>query len=44
MNPSFERNKKLEEFFARVEGILTENFEVIGKLLVPKVKESAEID
>lgn len=41
MNPIVERNKKMEEFFARVEAILTENFEVIGKLLVP-VKRNTE--
>lgn len=42
MNPIVERNKRLEEFFQKVEEILTENFEVIGKLLVPKIKEDVE--
>jgi hypothetical protein len=39
INPNLETKKKLEEFFERVERILNENFEVIGKLLVPKVRE-----
>lgn len=42
MNPILERNKRLEEFFKKVEELLTENFEVIGKLLVPKIKENEE--
>ena len=41
-NPGMERNRKLEDYFQRVEQILTENFEVIGKLLVPKIKEREE--
>lgn len=41
-NPIVERNNRLEEFFVRVEQILTENFEVIGKLLVPKNRNTEE--
>lgn len=41
-NPIVERNNRLEEFFQRVEDILTENFEVIGKLLVPVKKNTEE--
>ena len=39
-NPIVERNKRLEEFFLKVEQLLTENFTVIGKLLVPKIHEN----
>ena len=41
-NPIVERDKRLEKFFQKVEEVLTENFEVIGKLLVPKVKETED--
>jgi hypothetical protein len=44
INPNVERNKRLEEFFQKVEDLLTENFEVIGKLLVLKIKEDGEIE
>lgn len=43
INPGLERNQRLEDFFRRVEIILTENFEVIGKLLVPIVKEKKSV-
>lgn len=36
MNPNTERNKRLEDFFAKVEEKLAENFEVINQLLMPK--------
>ena len=43
-NPIVERNKKLEEFFVKVEQLLTENFEVINKMLVPKIKETTKVE
>lgn len=41
-NPIVERNKRLEAFFQKVEELLTENFEVIGKLLVLKNKNTED--
>lgn len=38
-----ERNKKLEELFVHIEQALQDNFEVISKLLVPKVRNE-EVD
>lgn len=35
-NPVMESHKRLDAWFVKVENLLTENFEVIGKLLVPK--------
>lgn len=41
-NPIQLRNKKLEELFAKIERVLSENFEVISKMLVPVVRDTEE--
>lgn len=38
-DPNKATREKLEAFFVKVEAVLAENFEVINKLLVPKIKE-----
>ncbi len=39
INPVKERNIKLEDWFIKVEQVLTDNFEVVGKLLVPVIRD-----
>jgi tetrahydromethanopterin S-methyltransferase subunit G len=40
MNTIMEGHKRLDEWFNKVERVLNENFEVIGKLLVPKIEKT----
>ena len=40
MNPIIEGHKRLDDWFNKVETLLDENVEVIGKLLVPKPKDN----
>lgn len=39
MNSIMECHKRLDEWFKKVEVTLNENYEVISKLLVPKIKK-----
>jgi hypothetical protein len=39
-NPVLEGRKTMELLFQKIEDILNENFEVISKMLVPKVEEN----
>lgn len=39
LNPVLEGKRKMEELFEKIEFVLAENFEVIGKLLVPIEKK-----
>ncbi len=39
MNPLLEGRRKMDELFEKIEFVLSQNFEVINNLLVPRKKD-----